>query len=183
MVFNADAWRLALQRAFGLRVKRSIQGKEVIIREPDYVRDNAILLDVTHRVSRYADMHRLKTPPNVVKAFFKYAPDHEIEQINVELEGVINDLSNTRDNMVLHQINQYPVLIVKAHTRPFERRWLNIAVAFILPLGMFFYFRMWRFRIRLARDLKQIKFVNANIINHTERLMKKSTETARGEKK
>ena len=178
MVFNADAWRLALQRAFGLRTKRSIQGKEVIISEPDYARDNAILLDVTHRVSSYAALHKLKTPPNVVKAFFRYEPDHEIEQISVELENVIEDLSNTRDNMVLHQINQYPVLMVKAHTRPFERRWLNIAVAVIVPLGLFFYFRMWRFRVRLLRDLRQIKFVNANVINHTERLIKKSAEAA-----
>lgn len=67
---------------------------------------------------------------------------------------------------VLHYLNQYPVLAVKAHTRPFDRRWLNIMAAIIIPVGMFFYFRMWRFRLRLLRDLKVIRYTNTQLINY-----------------
>ena len=101
--------------------------------------------------------------PDPVKVFFKYRPDHEIERISSELESVITDLSNTRDAYLLNELNNYPVLSVKAHTRPFERKWLNILSAVIIPLGIFFYCRMWRFRVRLLRDLKMVCQTNQNI--------------------
>ncbi len=171
MVFNADVWRRFFTKAFGLRSKRSIQGKEVIIETPHYADDNAALLKINNEVRSYSARHNLKSPPNTIKVFFKYEEDHDIEKINDELEKVIRDLSNTRDNQVLHLINQYPVLMVKAHTRPFDRKWLNVLSAIIVPVGVFFYFRMWRFRLRLLRDLKVIRYTDTNIVNYTEKRM------------
>ena len=178
VVFNADAWRDIFRRMLGLRTKRSIQGKEVIISEPDYVVDHDKLLLINKDVINYSKAHKLMSLPNVIKVFFKYHPDHEIERVNDELEAVIKDLANTRDPYILQQINQYPVLMLKAHTRPFERKWLNVISALIVPLGMFFYFRMWRFRLRLLRDLKQIRFIDTNIINHIERKQRLAAELA-----
>lgn len=172
MVFNADGWRNFFQKALGLRGKRSIQGKEVIIEEPKYEEDAAVLLRINQEVMGYSKEHNLKSPPNVIKVFFKYQEDHDIERINDELEAVIDDLSNTRDPQMLHFINQYPLIAVKAHTRPFDHRWLNIAAAIIIPAGIFFYFRMWRFRLRLLRDLKVIRYVDTNIANYVEKGMK-----------
>lgn len=166
MVFNADGWINFFHKALGLRTKRSVQGKEVIIEPPHYEDDKATLLRINKEVIAYSRSHNLKSPPNVVKVFFKYQEDHEIERINEELEAAIKDLSNTRDMQVLHYLNQYPVLAVKAHTRPFDRRWLNIMAAIIIPVGMFFYFRMWRFRLRLLRDLKVIIYTNTQLINY-----------------
>ncbi|MCI6618362.1 MAG: hypothetical protein MSD82_05870, partial [Prevotella sp.] len=94
--------------------------------------------------------------------------DHGIERINADLESVIDDLSNTRDKVVLNELNNYPILAVKAHTRPFERRWLNMLSGILLPLGLFFYFRMWLFRIRLLNDLKMIRQTNSHIISRTK---------------
>ena len=37
---------------------------------------------------------------------------------------------------------------------------MNIIAAVIVPAGVFFYLRMWRFRLRLQRDLKQIAATN-----------------------
>ena len=166
LVFNADGWIHFFHKALGLRTKRSVQGKEVIIEPPHYEDDKATLLRINKEVIAYSRSHNLKSPPNVVKLFFKYQEDHEIERINEELEAAIKDLSNTRDMQVLHYLNQYPVLAVKAHTRPFDRRWLNIMAAIIIPVGMFFYFRMWRFRLRLLRDLKVIRYTNTQLINY-----------------
>ena len=44
-----------------------------------------------------------------------------------------------------------------AHTRPFVRKWLNVVTGLVLPLGIFFYFRMLRFRFRLYRDLRNYR--------------------------
>lgn len=160
MVFNIDQWKAVIMKALGWRTKRHVGGKEVIIEDPNYLEDRQSLLNMNADIRRYAEEHRLKSLPNVVQVFFRYQPDHEVERISNELEGVIEDLTNTRDRALLSELNNYPVLAVKAHTRPFEHKWLNIVSAIIIPLGLFFYLRMWRFRIRLLRDLKQIVQTN-----------------------
>ena len=63
------------------------------------------------------------------------------------------------------------MMSVKAHTRPFERRWLNIVSAAIVPLGFALYFRMWRFRLRLWRDLRTVKAENEIITERIRALM------------
>lgn len=160
MVFNIDQWKAVIMKALGWRTKRHVYGKEVIIEDPNYLEDRQLLLNMNDDIRRYVEEHRLKSLPNVVQVFFRYQPDHEVERISDELEKVIDDLTNTRDKVLLNELNNYPVLAVKAHTRPFEHKWLNIVSAIIIPLGLFFYLRMWRFRIRLLRDLKQIVQTN-----------------------
>ena len=160
MVFNIDQWKAVIMKVLGWRTKRHVYGKEVIIEDPNYLEDRQLLLNMNDDIRRYVEEHRLKSLPNVVQVFFRYQPDHEVERISDELEKVIDDLTNTRDRVILSELNNYPVLAVKAHTRPFERKWLNIVSAIIIPLGLFFYLRMWRFRIRLRRDLKQIVQTN-----------------------
>ena len=163
-VFNIDAWRNTIFRMLGLRLKRSIQHKEVIINHPDYAKDAETLQAITREVEAYAQHHKLKYPPNVIKVFFRYHPDNKIARISDALEPVIEDLANTRDRKILSELNHYPILAVKAHTRPFERKWMNITAAVILPAGIFFYFRMWRFRLRLLRDLITIRNTNNEIV-------------------
>ena len=160
MVFNIDQWKAVIMKALGWRTKRHVYGKEVIIEDPNYLEDRQLLLNMNDDIRRYVKEHRLKSLPNVVQVFFRYQPDHEVERISDELEKVIDDLTNTRDKVILNELNNYPVLAVKAHTRPFEHKWLNVVSAIIIPLGLFFYLRMWRFRIRLLRDLRQIVQTN-----------------------
>lgn len=169
VVFNADGWKNFMMRALGLRDKRNISSKEVIIEEPHYKDDADALTRITEDITRYSKQHNLVSPPNIIKVFFKYQRDNEIEEINTRLEAVIKDLSNTRDRQILSLINQYPILILKAHTRPFDKKWENILAAIILPAGIFFYLRMWRFRWRLLRDLRVIKATNTSIINYTQK--------------
>ncbi|MBQ2553641.1 MAG: LptF/LptG family permease [Prevotella sp.] len=167
-VFNLEAYRDLAMRMLGMRRKRNVMGKEVIIQDPDYARDKEQLLLITADARRYGEQHRLASPPNVIRTFFKYQPDHEIENLHDQLEEVIEDLGNTRDKVVISQLSHYPLLIVKAHTRPFERRWMNIAAFVIVPLGIFFYLRMWRFRRRLQRDLDIIIKTNGVIVKRIE---------------
>lgn len=168
IVFNMDAYKEFFMRLLGLRLKRSIFGKEVIIDDPDYQGDKERLRRISDELVAYSREHRLVKAPNFIRVFFKYKPDHEIERINEELESIIEDLSNTKDKVVLHAINQYPVISTKAHTRPFERRWLNIIAAIIVPVGLTLYIRMWGFRLRLYRDLKVVKQTNEILINRIE---------------
>lgn len=163
-VFNMDVYKEFFMKLLGLRQKRHYFGKEVIITDPDYQTDAEKLERINQDITLYNKEHKLVHLPNVINVFFKYEPDHEIERINAELEEVIEDLTNTANKYILHDMNQYPVLSVKAHTCPFERKWLNIIAAIIFPVGTLLYLRMWRFRLRLFRDLKVISQTNTDII-------------------
>ncbi len=172
-VFNLDAYRELFMRMLGLRVKRHVMGKEVIINDPDYPADAAKLQTITEQVQAYAKAHRLNSLPSIINVFFKYQPDNEVERINDEMEAVIEDLSNTRDKVILTELSHYPFLAVKAHTRPFERKWMNVAAFIILPVGIFFYFRMCRFRRRLNNDLENIVKTNGKIVRRIKHIMEK----------
>jgi lipopolysaccharide export system permease protein len=164
MVFNMDAYRNAFMRLLGLRLKRHVASKEVIINDPDYANDAKRLSVMSHQIRAYAYGHHLMRMPNIINVFFRYQPDHEIERISAELEEIIEDLSNSRDRFIMSYLNQYPIVSQKAHTRPFERKWMNITAALILPVGIFLYLRMWRFRLRLMTDLRKIRATNTKIV-------------------
>lgn len=172
VVFNVDAYRNLLMKILGMRVKRSISRKDVIIEDPDYRKDADEARWLAAEAKEYSMAHKLKTPPNFINVFFKYQQDHAVEEIGERMETMISDLSNSRDRMVINLINEYPMIMVKAHTRPFERKWMNVVAAVIVPVGLFFYFRMWRFRLRLMRDLVQIEDVSGKLANRLDEINK-----------
>lgn len=177
VVFNTDLYINIISSMLGLRTKRHLYRKEVIINDPDYAADAAMLERISREVEEYSQEHNLLHAPNPIKVFFRNGDDRRIREINEELEAVIEDLSNTRDKVVMNELNNYPVLATHAHTRPFRRRGLNIITGIILPAGLFFYLRMCRFRLRLMRDLKVIMKTNGAIV---ERIRELSGSEERG---
>ena len=175
MVFNIDLYRTFFMRLFGLRLKRYVAGKEVIIQDPDYTTDRLRLMTINEEITAYAHEHKLMRMPNVVKVFFRYEDDREMERIVEVLENTIDDLQNTRDKKIITELNNYPIVSTRAHTRVFNRRWLNILSAVIVPIGIIIYLRMWRFRLRLYRDLKTIKHTNTEIIDRIEEMQSGKT--------
>lgn len=178
-VFNKDMYRNAFRRLLGLRLKRNLPEKNVIFYDPDYAGDIMRLKQITEDVVAYNKEHRLLLAPNIIDVFFRYKPDHEIERISDELDDVIDDLMNnkfdlnkTDDKVNLNKMmEKYPIVSVRAHTRPFNKRWLNIAAFCIIPLGLFLYFRMWRFRLRLHADLRHIHSLNDALIAKLDTLL------------
>ncbi len=164
VVFNIDLYKDLTMRALGLRVKRHITRKEVIIEDPKYLADAEMLKNISLEVVRYSEEHKLLRWPSPIKVFFRPGDDHEIEHINNVLEVAIEDLSYTTNNYVLMKLNQYPIIATHAHTRPFQRKWLNVITGLFLPTGIFFYIRMLRFRFRLYKDLQHILRINEKLI-------------------
>ena len=175
-VFNIDAYRLIIMRMLGLRMKRHITRKEVIIEEPKYRLDAVMLQRINEDIAIYSETHKLLRWPSPIKVFFRAGDDHEIEHINEVLETTIEDLGYSRDKHVLYALNEYPIIATHAHTRPFERKWLNIVSGLFLPLGIFFYFRMLRFRLRLYRDLRDINNTSNKLIPHALELADKQKD-------
>ncbi|MBR7086436.1 MAG: LptF/LptG family permease [Prevotella sp.] len=163
-VFNLDAYRTFFMKLLGLRLHRHISGKEVIIEDPIYQADINHLLGINRTIDDYNKEHKLLHLPNPIKVFFRPGDDHVISVISDVLEDVIDDLTNTRDKQLLSYLNRYPILAENAHTRPFQRKWLNIITGLVLPVGLFFYLRMCRFRFRLHKDLVHIRQTNDLVV-------------------
>ena len=164
VVFNVDLYKQIFMRMLGLRSHRHIYRKEVIIEDPIYALDSFYLLQISQEIQQYIEEHKLLRLPNPIHVFFRPGDDQKIEQIVTKLEDVIDNLANTKDPQLLTYLNHYPVVATHAHTRPFRQKWLNIISGLILPLGIFFYLRMCRFRLRLRKDLNRILDTNKDVL-------------------
>lgn len=156
VVFNPEAYKRLMRRMLGLRTRRHMARKEVIVYDPDYKSVYTRLGSLAEECREYNRRKKLWRAPNYWNHFFNPQPDHKVERINEELEAVVEELSNTRNRNVLYELNRFPVIFASAHVSPFANPWLNRITGTILPAGIFFWFRMWKFRLRLLRDMKQI---------------------------
>ncbi len=164
VVFNVDLYKNLAMRMLGLRTKRHIFRKEVIIEDPDYRLDAERLAAINDDIERYHEHHKLLRWPNPINVFFHAGDDQEIEGISERLEETIENLSYTKDKLILTELNHYPMMATHAHTRPFRKKWMNVVTGLLLPVGAFFYFRMLRFRLRLYKDLRTIRQTSQRII-------------------
>ena len=164
VVFNIDMYKQVFMRVLGLRSHRHIYRKEVIIEDPIYALDSFYLLQISKEIQQYIEEHKLLHLPDPIHVFFRPGNDQKIEHIVAKLEDTIDDLANTKDSQLLTYLNHYPVVATHAHTRPFRQKWLNIVSGLILPLGIFFYLRMCRFRLRLRKDLNRILDTNKDVL-------------------
>lgn len=164
VVFNIDTYAAFFRKLLGIRLSRHMFKKEVIIHTPDYQKDIEILEHISAQCEAYLCMHRLKGAPDYFRIFMNVRPDDSIAEISREMETVIEELSNTKDVVVLNLMNNYPFLFVNSHKSPFSNKWLNMLAGIIIPVGLVIYVNIWRYRVRLEKDLKVIVKTNNDIV-------------------
>lgn len=74
VVFNMEVYTRFFRRLLGLRVRRHLFPKEVVIDEPDYATLPARLKALQQRCRRYAVGHALQRPPRYVPTFSVIGP-------------------------------------------------------------------------------------------------------------
>lgn len=156
VVFNAEVYLNFFRMLLGLRPSRHIFKKEVIIEDPNYPRILNELDNLCAECNIYGEKHRLWSAPNYFRVFTNNKHDDAIAGISEKMERLIEELSNSKDGVLLSYMERLPILSTKAHKSPFDKRWLNLLAGLIVPIGIFFYFRIWRFSRRLDNDLKNI---------------------------
>ena len=156
VVFNGELYMSIIRRLLGLRTSRHIFRKEVIIEDPNYEKVTQTIQEIRNSSLDYNNRNKLYLAPNYFKTFFHYHEDHDITDLSDKMEKVVEELSNSRDHRVLQAVNELPILFTHAHVTPFHGYKRNIIAGLIFPLGIVLWIRIWRFRIRLYRDLKQI---------------------------
>ena len=156
VVFNIDVYIAFFRKLFGIRVSRHIFKKEVIIHTPDYQSITAKLETVRTECGDYAATHKLLGPPNYYRIFTNNTPDNAISSISLQIENIVEELSNSSDGVLLNMMNNLPFLSVKAHKSLFDNRWLNLVCGLIVPVGLLLWLNIWRYRVRLDKDLRTI---------------------------
>ena len=164
VVLNADAYINWFKKIIGIRSVRHMFRKEVIIHDPDYDRIPGDLQQLSDDCRDYVARNDLKHAPNYFRLWMNDKVDEEVEKINERMEALIDEMSNTRAMSLLTALNNYPVIPVHAHVRPFHNYWLNLACGVVFPVGLFFYFRIWAFRIRLSKDMERVIKTNEDVI-------------------
>ena len=163
VVFNIDVYATFFRKLFGIRQSRHVFKKEVIIDNPDYENDLRLLDDLCIKCEGYSRTHRLLGPPNYFRIFTNNEHDDSILEISRQMESIVEDLSNSKDNVLLSFLNNYPFLFVKAHKSLFDNRWLNILTGIVIPAGLLVWLNIWRYRVRLDKDLKTIVKTTRNV--------------------
>ena len=163
-VFNPDLYKNAFRWLLGLRAKRNNISKEVIIDDPDY---RAVIKDIDTLTAACKEYRRTQLQgrlPGYVSLFAAHSHrDRALMAVDVRLESIVKQLSNSRSQELLNKINEYPVLSVGAHVAPFPRRWMNGLAGIVFPVGILLYARAAFFRYRLVKDMKLIVRINKEI--------------------
>lgn len=155
VVFNIDTYLSALVRFIGIPTERHIARKEVIIHTPDYEAATAACEQLASDIRRYEKRAHLKAAPSYVRLFFSSHKDEVMASVCERLEALVEELGNTRDDQLLHELNQLPVPYARAHTLSSLHPRLRQACGIVVPVGLILWGRCWRFRLRLYRDLRQ----------------------------
>ena len=163
VVFNIEGYRNFFMHLLGLRSTRKINRKEVIINNPDYKRIQQDLETLSLDCQDYVKRYHLRRIPNYWRLFFRYQEDSVVIRLNNRLEDLIEELHNSRDNVILTRINEFPIVNPDAHTRPFHNARWNMFTGIFFPLGLFFFFRIWRYRLRLFNDMQNIQRLGKEI--------------------
>ena len=169
VVFNIEGYQNFFMKLLGLRPSRKLDRKEVILNDPNYSTLPQRLEDLSEFCIECRKTMHLRRIPNYIDIFFRPGQDKHAAQLSDWLETLIEELHNSRDNVIIMYINEYPIINPSAHTRPFDSKRLNMAIGLFFPLGIFFFLRIWRYRLRLRLDLQNIGRIN-NLIS--ERIIK-----------
>lgn len=113
-VFNIDAYKNVFRKIFGIRVKRNIYRKEVIIEHPDYTAEMATAAALRR------DLKAMRVGRLRLVNYLRFRNSAELKDFTERLEQMVERLSNSRDLVILQQLNRIP-FISKRHLRKDKR--------------------------------------------------------------
>ena len=152
-VFNPDAWLNFLRRFTGLHQTRKLEAKEVIINEvvtADALSQIESLKSACQQfLDRYPGRQRYLD-------YWQHGYDKEaIKAIAVQVDNVVDYLSNSRDQMVLNKAMDYPVIRQLLTYQPLKNKTLGIVAAVLFPIALPLWLVGLRHQKNLKRDIQQ----------------------------
>ena len=148
-VFNPDAWLNFLRRFTGLHQTRKLEAKEVIINEVDEAR--AIAMATELKAAAQAFLDRYPGRQRYIDYWQQGYDKAAIKALAEQVDGVVDYLSNSRDQMVLNKAMDYPVIRQLLTYDPVGNKTIGTVVAALFPIGL----PVWIIGLRHQRNLKR----------------------------
>ena len=160
-VFNPDAWKNFFFRLLGLRMKRTVEYKEVIINEADEAVAASMVEEVQAQTLAFIkDNPRSQGYLDYLRKGFNRK---ELGTLAANLEAMVNYLSYSRDRRIVRLLSGFPILRNLIDLQPLPRRkakWaqrVQLGLALLLfPLSIPLWLRGRFSQHQLLKDLNMI---------------------------
>jgi lipopolysaccharide export system permease protein len=154
VILNADTYLNALKNLIGKRSTRKVEGKEVIIYNPDY---QSLLPRLTHLIADGSDyLNKQKRWINYFTYWKEGGKDHTAEQLALEMENIVEELSNSDQNLVLNKLMDYPIIGGYKQLGAHLDRKAGMLIGLFFPLGLLVYFIATYQRKLLHQDISTV---------------------------
>jgi lipopolysaccharide export system permease protein len=154
VILNADTYLNALKNLIGKRSTRKVERKEVIIYSPDY---QSLLSRLTHLIADGSDyLNKQKRWINYFAYWKEGGKDHAAEQVALEMEDIVEELSNSDQNLVLNKLMDYPIIGGYKQLGAHLNRKAGMFIGLFFPLGLLVYFIATYQRKLLHQDINTV---------------------------
>ena len=167
VILNADTYLNGLKNLVGKRQGRKIERKEVIIYTPDYV----VLIPVLHQLQQeaqtYLQQHRRWM--NYLAFWKQGGRDRAAEELSNKVEQVVEELSNSDQNLMLNKLMDYPVM--EGYNQLDERisGKVGLAVGLCFPIGLPLYLLATYQRKLLRHDVQMVYKTSGELLEMLEK--------------
>lgn len=166
VVFNRDAYMNFFRRLFGLNEMRNIQLKEVVM-DDVIVEDALIKLDsLTQKCHEFLSEN--KKCQSYINYWLKGYNRTKLHEISLEMEGLVEYMSNSKDKVIINKLMDYPILRSLWLYHPINYKWLAYTCIILFPIGLPVYFIGMKNQSRLKNEIKAI----LNVSGEIEKLLK-----------
>lgn len=164
VILNADTYVNALKNLIGKREGRKVEKKQVIIYTPDYDAALPKLAKLVEQSTTYLANH--KRWVNYLTFWKQGGKDDTAEQLARETENLVEELSNSDQNLLLNKLMDYP--IIGGYNNKLSKH-LNgkngLAIGLFLPLGLPVYLLATYQRKLLRHDVLMVQKTSKELIN------------------
>ena len=155
VILNADTYLNAIKNFIGKRAGRKVEKKEVIIFNPDYAAMLPRLDKLAENCAEYLKSH--KRWLNYFTFWKQGGKDHTAEQLATEMEGIIEELGNSDQNLVLNKLIDYPVIGGYNQLNANLNGKIGLAFGIFFPIGLPVYLLATYQRKLLRHDIQVVQ--------------------------
>lgn len=155
VILNADTYLNALKNLIGKRSGRKVEKKEVIIFTPDYRAILPRLDKLANDCANYLKGH--KRWLNYITFWRQGGKDHTAEQLAEEMDGIIEELANSDQNLLLNKLMDYPVIGGYNQLNANLNGKIGLALGIFIPIGLPIYLLATYQRKLLRHDIQVVQ--------------------------
>ena len=152
-VFNPDAYLNLFRKIAGMHQVRHVEMKELVM--DDVVPAEAIgkISELKFECSKFLEDYGKK------QSYLKYwaggYPEVVREALNNKLEEVVSYMSNSKEQLIINKVADFPVLRDLLFYQPVKSQKLGIAIAIVFPIGVVGYLVGLSCQKTYKQELKQ----------------------------